>query len=59
MASSIAGQFVFIERSHFYIDSVGAVLCTDVRCKERGEFDALRSKMPPGHQNMPPPPPKP
>jgi len=56
MASSIAGQFVFIERSHFYIDSVGAVLCTDVGCKERGEFDALRSKMPPGHQNMPPPP---
>ena len=27
MASSIAGEFVFVERSHYYIDSVKAELC--------------------------------
>src|ERR1700738_4011657 len=27
LASSIAGQFVFMERSHFYIDSVATTLC--------------------------------
>lgn len=28
MASSIPGTFVFIERSHFYIDTVAVALCT-------------------------------
>jgi hypothetical protein len=58
MASSIPGQFVFVERSHYYIDSVQAKLCTEagpipgaaVRMK------AMTEAMPPGHRNPNQPP---
>lgn len=58
LASSIAGEYVFLERSHFYVDSVGVVMCTDIGCKPGAEFETLRSKMPPGHQKTVMPPPK-
>lgn len=58
MASSIAGTPVFVERSHYYVDSVKTRLCTEA-ARIPGEFEALkalRSKLPPGHQEHLPPP---
>ena len=53
MASSTAGQFVFIERSHFYIDSVEAKLCTEAQPIPGVEaaLEAERAKMPEGHRH--------
>ena len=53
MASSSPGKFVFIERSHFYIDSVAARLCTRARPVEAGgaALAAERAKMPEGHRH--------
>ncbi len=53
MASSIDGEFVFVERSHYYIDSVGARLCGDAdRITEGAEILAAeREKMPKGHKH--------
>lgn len=53
LASSIAGQFVFIERSHFYVDSVSTNLCTPVEriASEEAAAESLKSKMPATHQS--------
>lgn len=53
LASSIAGQYVFIERSHFYIDSVSTTLCkpADRVPGEEVATEALRSKLPANHQH--------
>jgi hypothetical protein len=63
LASSIAGQWVFIERSHFYVDSVSTNLCTavDRNPSEDAAIESVRSKMPATHQHPPqqPEPPKP
>ncbi len=51
MASSMPGTFVFVERSHYYIDSVGARLCGDAQPITEGAaaLAAEREKMPKGH----------
>ena len=51
MASSIQGQFVFVERSHYYIDSTAAKLCTEAEPipGEEAKAKAMRDLMPPGH----------
>lgn len=57
MASSIPGQFVFVERSHYYIDSVKAELCTeaDQLPGDAAKMEALGEKIPPGHRHPTPP----
>lgn len=60
LASSIQGEFVFVERSHVYVDSVGAKLCMALPCDELGAAEALKSTVPPGHRHpQRPDPPKP
>lgn len=49
MASSIAGQFVFIERSHFYIDTVAVELCTPAEAGPVIDAEALEA-MPEMHR---------
>lgn len=53
LASSIPGQFVFIERSHFYVDSVSTNLCTPVDRVpgEEAATEAMKSRMPAAHQH--------
>ena len=55
LASSIAGQYVFMERSHFYIDSVATTICTQVDRDPAQEAaaESLRSKLPASHQHPP------
>ncbi len=53
MASSIAGQIVFMERSHFYVDSCNTLLCTPAGPPAGPGVaeDAPSVAMPPGHEH--------
>ena len=57
MASSIQGEFVFVERSHYYIDSVRSRLCNEAGAFPGGEekVKAMSESMPPGHRHPTPP----
>lgn len=54
LASSMAGEIVFVERSHYYIDSVQAELCTMAEPieGEAARMEALKDQLPPGHQDQ-------
>jgi hypothetical protein len=53
MATSDQGKTVFIERSHWYVDSVGTVLCTNFGSDEAKAMEMMRS-MPANMQQQPP-----
>lgn len=55
MATSITGQPVFVERSHYYIDSARGDLCKPavVIPGEAGRVEALEDALPAGHKHDP------
>ena len=59
MATSVQGQPVFVERSHYYIDSVGGSATGDRLCNQADPIPGDAEKMlklqdllPPGHQHQ-------
>ena len=57
MASSIQNQIVFVERSHYYIDSARGELCNqaDPIPGEAARREGAADIMPPGHLHPVPP----
>jgi hypothetical protein len=55
MASSIQGQPVFVERSHYYIDSVRGFICrpADPIPGDAERLRALEDQLPEGHKHQP------